>query len=681
VGKALARKIEAAEAVGLGDRVAGALEPAASRIWARGESRNVIEMGAPADAQMTLELTAPVGPNLSQEDRAEAERRFGIIEPLIDRPKYHLLYIQFPRMSQVYEYLAKQHSVKARTIYRWLQAWQQGGLPALVRKDRADKGTARAMNQAAQELLIKLSTPQKDVYGILPVREMWRVYEGERVWRAAHTLQPMGEFDSRKYAMYLDGEGRLTPAAQLPPVSYETFRTWFKRIPEMLRTLARDGVEAYRNREEIISHRDIAAVDPMAYIVMDHRRLDVFCLVKERGAWKLARPWLTAAIDMRTRKWVSWCIVESPSSDSIACCLKRLFVDYGLPKSLYWDNGRDFTCQWFEGLTRKERREKRIDELDGAWRGVLGTLDIRVHHAIAYNARAKIIEPNFNRISNIDRKLPEWCGNNSAERPERLDEMVAAHEKWVKGERESTPFRTIEQIASLYNAAIRDVNEMELKGDGMRKATPSGYGWMCPNEAWEALIGRVPRRDAPADVLHMCFAKRRDIKVQHGEISTTHDGRVYHYRMVNNSLELMRLNGKTVELAYDPLDLGEAAVYYESRFFGLVKCVELRRMGETGFVEDMKDRARANRELRKAIRAVHRSAPAPSFEERLARRAEVLPARAEVPRVEIPAAIAAPVADAAEAARSAAAPPEDVAVEKVAAAETSTDDGEFNFFG
>jgi transposase InsO family protein len=583
-------------------------------------------------------------------------------------------------VSQIYAYLAKQHKVKTRTLYRWLQAWKAGGYPALVRKDRADKGSTPRMNEAARELLIKLATPQAGVYGTLRVREMFRAYEEERDWRAAHVSSPVGDSARDRYARYIDPEGKLLGAALLPQISVETFRLWFNRIPEMLRVLARDGVEAYKNREEIISHRDIAAVAPMDYVVMDHRVLDVFCLIKERGAWKLARPWLTAAIDMRTRKWLSWCIVETPSSDSIACCLKRLFVDFGLPTALYWDRGRDFMCQWFEGVTRKERREKRIDELDGTWRGILGTLDIRVHHAIAYSARSKMIEPNFNRISNIDRALPEWCGNSPAARPERLDAMVKQHEAWIKGERSATPFRSIEEITRLYNAAIRDLNEREMpNAEGMRKHTPTGYGWKCPNEAWEELIGGVTRRDVPAEVLHHCFAKRRDLTVQHGEISTTHAGRVYHYRMVDNSLELMILDGKTVELAYDPLDLGEAAVYYKSRFWGLAKCIELRRMGETAFVEDQKERARAKRQLTQAIRVIHGMAPALSYEERLARRAEVIPERAEVPRVSIPAAIAAPVADAAEAARQAAAPPEPVAVEKVAGEADGEDDGTFTF--
>jgi transposase InsO family protein len=634
--------------------------------WAGTEQRKVVEIAPAEGGQLALALTVPVGPNLSDEDRAEATWRFGVIEALVNREKFPMLHAQYPQTKDLLPVLAAMHSrpgraITTRTIYRWLLAWQKGGLPALVRKDRADKGLPKRLTDAARDLLLSVAMPRRGAYGALRVKEMWRVYEEERAWRAAHAGRAMNDFEQDKYAQYLDAENRLTAGAQLPQISYETFRVWFNRIPDMVKDLARSGNEAYRNRQEIISHRDIAAVEPMDYVVMDHRRLDVFCLVKAplphgRGSqdgvcgWKLARPWLTAAIDMRTRKWLAWAIVETPSSDSIATCLKRVFIDYGLPKSLYWDNGKDFICEWFEGRRRQQRTAGRVGELDDAWRGVLGTLGIRVHHAIIRNARAKLIEPNFNRVSNFDRQLPEWCGHKPGARTESFNELVKEHERWAKGERQTTPFRTIEQIASLYNAAMRSLNETALEGDGMRKVTATGRGWMCPNEAWELLIPRVPRRDVPLEVLHMCFAKRKELTVHNGEVSTTLAGQVYRYRMADHSLRLMQLNGRTVDLAYDPLDMGEAAIYYEDRFFGLARCIELRRMGEQAFVQDEKDRRGARREIRKAIEAIHRLAPVPTPEERLARRAEVEPDRDGSRRVTVPAEIAGPVAEAADAA-------------------------------
>ena len=154
--------------------------------------------------------------------------------------------------------------------------------------------------------------------------------------------------------------------------------------------MARRGEEAFSNTQELISFRDLAALSPLDYAVMDHRRLDVFCMVHGRDGWKLIRPWLTASLDMRTRRWLAWTLVETPSSDSIAYVLKRSFLLYGLPKAVYWDNGKDFTCEWFEGRQTKSRQAEAAKGLNDGWRGVLETLGIRVHHAIVKRARRRL---------------------------------------------------------------------------------------------------------------------------------------------------------------------------------------------------------------------------------------------------------------------------------------------------
>lgn len=654
----------------------------AQKAWADKQRSKVVELTPRGDpGQLALALTMPTGPNLSEEDRLEAERRFGVIEPLITPDRFALLTVQYPRKGALVEYLCKAHGVKARTIYNWLEAWKRGGLPALVSKDRADKGEARVMNAAAFDFLLAASMPMKGVYGVLSAREIHRCYGEESEWRAANVGRVLKEFEQAKYARYLDDQGRLKESALLPKCSYETFRTWFNRIPEVARTMARDGSDAYRNTQEPLSWRDYTSMSPMDYVVMDHRVLDIFCLAPERGGWKLMRPWLTAAIDMRTRKWLAWVIVETPSSDSIAAVLKRVFIDHGLPKNLYWDNGKDFRCEWLEGGSRKKRQSGKVGELSDSWRGVISTLGIRMYHAIAYNARAKNIEPNFGRISDFDRTLPEWCGHKPGARPQDYEKLVRRHELWMRGDADSTPFRTINDVAALYTAAIEDINERPLEGEGMSKYTPTGRGWMCPNEAWELLIRKVERRTVPAELLHFCFAKRRELTVRHGEVKTTFAGRDYHYRLTGNDVALMALNGQTVEFAYDPLDLGEAAIYFQSRFVGLANCVELRHMGEDDFVQDEQNRRAARREVKKFIAAVHDAVPVPSPETRLARRREVVPLRQIAARPETVATVRSEIVDAANAAAEEAAAPAHVEVERVAAVEQAgAGDDKFEFF-
>ncbi|HLI85790.1 MAG TPA: helix-turn-helix domain-containing protein [Bryobacteraceae bacterium] len=588
----------------------------------------------------------PEGQNASEEDTAEATRRFDVIEPLIDPAKHRGLHMQYPSKGALIAHLSAAHQVKPRTIYHWLGAWERGGFSALVPRDRSDKGVSRTLNRAAMEFLLAAAMPRRGAYGVLSAREIFRAYEEERVWRAAHIGKRMGQFEAVKYARYLDEDDCLRPEAQLPQVAYQTIRRALNAIPEAVRTLARRGEEAFHASQEIISFRDLAAIRPMEYVVMDHRVLDIFCLVRDgRSGWKLARPWLTAAIDMRTRKWLAWVIVETPSSDSIAAVLKRLFLDHGLPENCYWDNGKDFRCEWLEGRHIESRKTPKVGELEGAWKGVLGTLGVRVHHAIVKRARAKIIEPNFGRIAKFDATLPEYCGHKPAARPEGFARLVEEHEAWAKGERDTTPFRTIQEIAALYNDAIEDLNERPLEGEGMRKVTATGYGWWAPNEAWEVLIRNVERRAVSAEVLHFAFAKRKELTVKHGEVKTAFAGRDYHYRLTGNPAALMALNGEQVEFAFDPLDLGDAAIYFQSRFIGLAHCVELRKMGADDFQEDERLRRAARREVKRFITAVHNAVPVPSTETRLARRRAVAPSRENPARPEasaqIPAAIAA----------------------------------------
>jgi len=587
--------------------------------------------------------------NLSAEDRADAERRFTIIEPLVSPEKFARLWRDCKgRRMAVYQALAREHGENARTIRRWRRNYRDHGMLGLVNRDRADKGTFKLLNEAARDLILALIIPKRGSFGALSMNEVFRAYEEERAWREAHIGQPIPS-KADEYAAYLDEDRRLSEKCRLPAIALRTLRRFVDSIPEAVRTLARDGEEAYRNSQEIISHRDIAAVEPLAYVVMDHRLLDIFCLIPERGGWRLARPWLTAAIDMRTRRWLGWGIFETPSSDSIATVLKKVFIEHGIPSSVYWDNGKDFRCEYLEGRQVRSEQAGAVGDLDAAWRGVMATLGIRVHHAIVRNARAKLIEPNFNRVANFDRQLPEWAGHRPGARPERFDALVKQHEAWLRGERPASPFRPIKQIAALYDEAIADLNERELQGQGMEKVTPTGrVAWMTPSECWDKLIGRVERRTVRTEDLHIVFSKRRMLTVKHGEIRAIFGGSPFHYRLDAEPTQLMAINGQVVEIAFDPNDLSQAAVYWRDRFIGIANCVALRKMGEGDFAEDERNRRAARREIKRAIEAVHKTVPVAGPEERLARRREVLPSREPASRVEVRVGLPAPMQEAAD---------------------------------
>ena len=601
---------------------------------------------------LKLAVSPSAGTNSDEAQQAAAGERFRtFIEPFINPDRYKELYHRFPRKTDLLEHIASETGTSQRQIRRLLDRWEEKGLAGLTRNIRIDKGISRALNKSAQDFILSGALPKHGAHGCLSVRDIFRDYEEERRWRSAAATRQLTKVELAQYRRYVGPQGYLLPEAQLPEASYETFRRCFLRIPEVVRTMGRKGDEAFHNTQEILSFRDLTALQPLDYVVMDHRLLDIFCMVPERGGWKLIRPWLTAALDMRTRKWLAWVIVETPSSDSIAATLKRTFLDHGLPTAVYWDNGKDFRCEWLEGRRQHSELVTRPEGLPEKWGGVLESLSVRVRHAIVKRARSKIIEPSFGSIANFDRTLPEYCGHKPGSRPERFAKLLDEHEAWLSGKRPDTPFRTIQEVAALYDQLLEGLNEREhTSGEGMRKKTINGYGFMCPNEAWELLIPRVPRRSVSADVLQFCFAKRRDLTIRNGEARTVFAGKSYHYRLASNHVALTALNGRKVELAYDPLDLGDAAIYCDNEFVGLARCIELRRMGEDAFVEDERGRRATRREVKRYIEAVHAQVPFPSPETQLSRRRTIVPARIVPDRAEVAVTVAPSLAAAARAA-------------------------------
>ena len=215
-------------------------------------------------------------------------RRCRAIEPLLAPDRFTSLWAtNRDSKVEVIDFLAGAHKTARRTIYAWLAAWKQGGLPALVPKDRADKGIPKSFNTAALEFILACAFPKHGAYGKLTVRDIFRAYADERLWRAARIgTELTDDFDRQKYRRYMTTDGCLTAAAALPEASYSTFKNWFNRIPEIAKVMAREGDEAFHNSQEIISFRDLTAVKPLDYLVMDHRRLDFFCLISRRQIWK-----------------------------------------------------------------------------------------------------------------------------------------------------------------------------------------------------------------------------------------------------------------------------------------------------------------------------------------------------------------------------------------------------------
>ena len=593
----------------------------AQQKWARKQRVIPIEFEpAKSPGQHALDLMAPGGSQMSDEDRAVAEERFRVIAPLIEPTRYRSIWIGRTK-DQVVELLSESNTrtlktsgrkvpISKRTIYNWVARWEgkrdgRRGLQALVDQDRCTKGQAKKFNQAALDLVVKLMTPKPgaDGYGEMTVWDAFSAYHEELTRRQALDGQPLAGDDAKRLRNYLDSDGRLLPEAQLSPVTYETFRRLVRSLPQPLLTLARKGRENFDAVEVPYSYRALSKLEPLDWVVMDHRQLDLFCLLPDRKGWKIGRPWVTAALDMRTRRWLSWVIVAQPDSQSIATSMKRLLLEHGRPRAFYWDNGQDFECDWLDG--------------------VLQSLKIKVTHSIVKRARSKIIEPNFRRLSNFERTLPWWTGHKTAARPdERLGKLYKQHDRWLVDAKVERPFRTIDEISTLYDQLFADLNSKPLEGEGMQVVSADGLSYQSPEEAWNSLAGDVTREAVDRATLLFMFRDRRKVKVAHGQIRLSYHGSQFIYEPSSDDapLALAPFNGKSVEVALDKLDLQTVAVFYEDKLVCLADNMELRGMREDAFKEDEKVRRRMYRWFKSLIDAAHQQLDVPTPIEALERR-------------------------------------------------------------
>lgn len=222
--------------------------------------------------------------------QSEAAARFlAIIDPLVNAERFAELHRVYPCRADLIQHLANQNQVSKRTIYRLLQEWDRGGISGLARKMRADKGQSRVLNDASVNFIVAHVLPKVGVFGNLSNADVWRWHKEEHRWREEHAGKPLSHADRVRYAGYVDTEGRLLPSAQLSQASYATFCRGIARIPELIKLMARRGDEGHRNAETI-SFRDYESIQPLDYVVMDHRVLDIFCLIPERGGVEARAP-------------------------------------------------------------------------------------------------------------------------------------------------------------------------------------------------------------------------------------------------------------------------------------------------------------------------------------------------------------------------------------------------------
>jgi putative transposase len=510
------------------------------------------------------EVTEPERLNFSAEQNTQARKRLEAIAPLLDfssrsrrsRPTFRTLGGMAVRsMNSLAGYLADQHGVSARTLWNWYMQYRELGYAGLADRVRSDKGKSRFLKAHPA---VRTFIENKYLGERLSIR---LVYEAlRRDWK------------------------RLEPECPRPP-SYSAIRSYLQQLPKPLLILSREGKRQFQERCDPYLLTDFQSLLPNQIWVSDHGQHDAFVrndLFSGVSANVAVRPWLTAVLDMRSRKVVGTAWSATPSSHTISSALRVGIADFGIPQILYVDNGKDF------------EKVGRVD-FSPECSGVLVRLGIQPQYCLPGHPQSKLIESWFGTVrKRFDCLWPSYCGSGPKERPEECTVALREHQAFLKGKRKSSPL----PLASAFVATARQWIE---EYNSQHPHTGRGMKGRTPGEVFDELLLPGQRRliESP-EVLYALFWDRQRRKVSEGGCVQLY-GERYEPADAESLAKLFLEIERDVIVACDPANLGEAiALDLDGRFLGRLRAQKLITRGPVSH-EDIRTSMRVRRTARKAI--------------------------------------------------------------------------------
>jgi len=387
-------------------------------------------------------------------------------------------------------------SVSIPSVRRWDRAFRDRGMDGLV--DGNDGSGRRG-----------LSTIPRDA------RQVFLGYWLDENCRSV-------AFAIRETRLFCEGEGIELPEADAP------FYRLAAGIPRFERAAFRESADDAAKIYPYIS-RDYLSVPALDTIESDHHQIDVGVRCDDEECRQVHFPWLTAWMDVRSRKILSWELsIDAPNSHRILTAFRSLVENYGLPNAAYVDNGKDYRSSLGKRFWRdREGKPVTSDESNEFFENRFFALGVRVQFARPYNAKAKAIERLF-------RTLIEQCWKGFESYRGALGKRTKRAQR-LHSNPELLP--TLPDVRDAVRAQVLEYNDAPHRGQGM-----SGRS---PNEVFDET--RIARRDPERLGWAKLFWAQAERKVRNGRVSV----RGLEYQ-ITTAEHYARLNGERVRVLIDP---------------------------------------------------------------------------------------------------------------------------------
>jgi hypothetical protein len=519
------------------------------------------------------------------EAEAQAETRMQIIAPLLDytsgATRYRALRLKdgtpVTSLTRLVKFTSETSGFSEGTLFNWLSAFREGGLPALADRQRRDKNTSR-------------------FFAAYP----------KAAWLAAYLF--LDERTSVRVAYEAIVRDLLLleiPEEEAP--SYETVRAWLKQMPAALTVYARQGRKAYRERMAAYLRRAYTDVWANQVWVGDHMIHDVECCndIFEDVEWGAPiRIRLSAMLDYRSRLVAGASWAWEGSSRAIAATMRRGIFRHGPPEHIYVDNGKDYK-KIARGAMPGYLRESALAP-QGWWKaeledightGFLARLGIAVTHCLPRHPQSKHVERFFRSLhERFDKCWPTYTSGNPFTRPDATSVAMMDHRRLLRAGRVAEsrhPLASRFIVACL--AWIEEYNDTPHTGEGMEGGSPL-----------QVFNGNRNPEQKPAPdpaALALLLAERQTRQVR--ECAITLNKRRYQPVDQAGWMTIHERNEREIVVAYDPNDWEcAAALDTDGCFLAWLRVEDLAHFapGNQRTQQQVAESFRTRRGLEKATR-------------------------------------------------------------------------------
>ncbi|MCL2762217.1 MAG: Mu transposase C-terminal domain-containing protein [Treponema sp.] len=325
--------------------------------------------------------------------------------------------------------------VSLRTFYRWVGDLGKTGIDGLTPRYSASSGGAGESLRESEKALL------------------------QRFWLR----------DSRptiQHALRLLKENDPTSTC-----TYNTARRYLQSLPPALADYHRLGRTAFANKHQPFMDQNIWQYKSLDVVVSDHHCLD--CVVMYQG--KLIRPWVTTMQDYRSGKILGWCPSVSPSSLSIIAAYYMMVIQYGIPRKLLFDNGKDYRSELLNGKTATAKictPEKLDAEQEVYIQGLFYLVGSEVSFTLPYSGKSKGRQERYFGVLKeyFSKDVGSYIGGDTRERPEDSELYFRS----INGMAKRNDVPQWESAINGLGSMIAYINDqIASNGKGMDGKTPS----------------------------------------------------------------------------------------------------------------------------------------------------------------------------------------------------------------